>query len=419
MNGEDISYTTDKYFTYSRNIIQEKGDVSVTYAYFLRHHCMTALEIAKEYIRSSYPEAKINSRKEGTIVASEGLLMTVSGSFERLVELETGILQRIGMSCIAAYNSYKMITALPYCSFLDMSARHLSGPEQHELLAYGASVADRKAKQEKSAKGFIGSSTDHSSRIYGFSSGSGSTPHALVGYAAYNLKRDRNFSCPPSVAVFDYFVRSNPEIQNVAILVDYFGEEITDALDVAHFRASQLNQRNKLYEDKNVYIRLDTHGGRFLQNLNYEKSVQVVAEYIEKNYNKSFRNEYAIVDFVLDEFDLANDALIDEVRKHLFGKGVSAAAIIKMRNELDAAKYGYSDIPEPNKSYVGIIASSGFDLKKCIIMSKLNVPIDIVGTGSFIPSTFKETFATADIIEYNGEQSVKLGREHLLELSLD
>ncbi|HET7882673.1 MAG TPA: nicotinate phosphoribosyltransferase, partial [Acetobacteraceae bacterium] len=41
-------------------------------------------------------------------------------------------------------------------------------------------------------------------------------------------------------------------------------------------------------------------------------------------------------------------------------------------------------------------------------------PIDVVGTGSFIPSIWQETYATADIIEYDGAPLVKLGREFLL-----
>jgi nicotinate phosphoribosyltransferase len=37
-----------------------------------------------------------------------------------------------------------------------------------------------------------------------------------------------------------------------------------------------------------------------------------------------------------------------------------------------------------------------------------------VGTGSFIPDSWSETYATADIVEYDGTPRVKLGREFLL-----
>ena len=38
----------------------------------------------------------------------------------------------------------------------------------------------------------------------------------------------------------------------------------------------------------------------------------------------------------------------------------------------------------------------------------------MVGTGSFIPEDWHETYATADIIEYDGQARVKVGREFLL-----
>ena len=69
-----------------------------------------------------------------------------------------------------------------------------------------------------------------------------------------------------------------------------------------------------------------------------------------------------------------------------------------------------------NKKFcnVSIVASSGFDLFKCTIMAQVNAPITMIGTGSFLPKTLSETYATADIIEYNGQPSVKVGREWLL-----
>jgi nicotinate phosphoribosyltransferase len=46
-------------------------------------------------------------------------------------------------------------------------------------------------------------------------------------------------------------------------------------------------------------------------------------------------------------------------------------------------------------------------------MAEANAPIDIIGTGSFLPENWTETYATADIIEYDGVNRVKLGREFL------
>jgi len=47
-------------------------------------------------------------------------------------------------------------------------------------------------------------------------------------------------------------------------------------------------------------------------------------------------------------------------------------------------------------------------------MADANTPIDVVGTGSFIPEQWSETYATADIVSYDGEPMVKIGREFLL-----
>ena len=63
---------------------------------------------------------------------------------------------------------------------------------------------------------------------------------------------------------------------------------------------------------------------------------------------------------------------------------------------------------------VRIIASSGFTNNKCKAMSLAESPIDIVGTGSFLPEKWSETYATADIIKYGNEKRVKVSREYLL-----
>ena len=63
---------------------------------------------------------------------------------------------------------------------------------------------------------------------------------------------------------------------------------------------------------------------------------------------------------------------------------------------------------------VKIVASSGFNPAKCKLMGEAKAPIDVVGTGSYLPERWAETYATADIVEYDGEPRVKIGREFLL-----
>ena len=61
-----------------------------------------------------------------------------------------------------------------------------------------------------------------------------------------------------------------------------------------------------------------------------------------------------------------------------------------------------------------ITASSGFDPDKCRVFSFAKAPVNTIGTGSYLPKIWSETYATADIISYNGEEKVKYGREFLL-----
>ena len=93
----------------------------------------------------------------------------------------------------------------------------------------------------------------------------------------------------------------------------------------------------------------------------------------------------------------------EEELRYLVGTGVSAAAIFHLRAELDRAGF----------DKVKIVASSGFGPAKCRIMAEAKAPIDVVGSGSFLPSNWTETYATADIVEYDGEKRVKIGREFL------
>jgi nicotinate phosphoribosyltransferase len=90
--------------------------------------------------------------------------------------------------------------------------------------------------------------------------------------------------------------------------------------------------------------------------------------------------------------------------RYLVGPGVSAAAIWALREALDAEGF----------HKVKIVASSGFGPAKCRLMAEAEAPIDVVGTGSFLPEKWSETYATADIVEYDGQPRVKVGREFLL-----
>lgn len=380
-----VSARTDKYFSKTRRIIEKFGEKKVNYGVFQRRDVITATQRAIDFILEQYPEAQITKHfQDGSLVPSKTKILTIAGNFSKLVELETLFLQRLGFSQVSAFNAYQMSLALPNVAFIDMHGRHATGDDMVIAAAYGASIGSNSAKLQ-GAKGFIGTSNDLTAHFYSTKFGIGTMPHAVIGYAGTTLN---------SVKMY---VQAVPEDTNIVALVDYFGKEITDSIEVAKWFYSEEGPKNKT-----LGVRLDTHGGRFLEGLTYEKSVEVVCKWL----NIWPANEYAAVKRVLgaEAFDVASDDYIDRVRKLLFAQGVSAAAIIHTHKKL--AKAGFPQVK--------IIASSGFDLFKCRIMGKANVPVDVVGTGSFLPKTLEETYSTADIFSYDGETSIKVGREWLI-----
>jgi len=119
-------------------------------------------------------------------------------------------------------------------------------------------------------------------------------------------------------------------------------------------------------------------------------------------------NEYEAVRNVMGEEAFDADTLNivkDRVRRVLFGTGVSVAAVIKLRQTLDQAGFNAAKI----------VASSGFNLFKCKMFGNARAPVDVIGTGSFIPDPYADTYATADVFLYDGELNVKLGREKLFQ----
>ena len=385
-----IESQTDKYFTNTHRIVSANGDAQDTFAIFMRRRVVAAFEPAIRLIRHFVPDVEIRHfYQEGDIVPSESKMLEITGSMARLSEVETLLLQKIGFPCVSANNAYEMCRAMPGSAFMDMHARHGSGPEMNILAAYGAAVGSAAARRaDPSVKGFVGSSQDITAPFFGARAGMGTMPHALVGYTGGDV-----------LAAMKLFAASIPEVQTLTALVDYTGEEVTDSLRCAHwfYEEAKLQDEGKLFG-----IRLDTHGGRFAEGLDYEKSVDTVGHWL------GVHGEYNIVEQVLGgravQLD-PNNILVDKVRRILFGKGVSVAAIIHVRRALDRA--GYKEAL--------IVGSSGFDPQKCQIMGAARAPLDMVGTGSFLPATLTETYATADIIAYDGVKRVKVGREFLFD----
>ena len=385
-----LSVVTDKYFSNTSAIVAGKKDAQVTYGVFLRRRAIAALEPAIRLIKTLVPQAEIKRFfAEGDKVPAQAKILEISGPMSKLSEVETVMLQKVGFPCISARNAHAMCMAVPHASFLDMHARHATGAEMNLLAAYGAAVGSDAARaDDPKVKGFIGSSQDLTAPLFGAEHGVGTMPHALVGYTGGDV-----------VEATKLFIKELPDAPAVISLVDYEGHETSDALKCAEwfFNEAKLQDQGKSFG-----VRLDTHGGRFAEGLDFEKSIDIVGEFLGVD------GEYNIVERILGQGAVHLDAgnlMVDRVRRILFGAGVSAASIIHMRQVLDAGGF----------EKARIVASSGFNTQKCHVVGAAGVPVDMIGTGSFLPATMTETYATADITSYNGEKRVKLGREFLLE----
>ncbi len=364
----EVARQVDRYFLRTKQTVGQFGDKRVTYAIFMRRPVVFCPKLAVDWLetiaaqRGTRVEIEPN-HNEGEWVGAGDPMMYVSGSLFHLVDLETTYLQKIGPACVAAYNAYTMCVDLPKVAFLAMDARHCAGGEMAEMMAYAASVGSAAAKREVGAVGFIGSSTDSASRFFGQTVGKGTMPHAFIGYAGSTLR------------AAEMMVEAFPA-DDLTVLVDYYGLEVTDTLAVCR-RFPELAAAGRLG------VRLDTHGGRYMEGLDLASSYAV----LERNVPLAIRGYRT-------ETEL----------RHLVGTGVSAASIWHMRRTLDGAGF-----PK-----VKIVASSGFTPAKCKTMAVANVPVDVIGTGSYLPDVWTETYATSDIIEYDGRASVKVGREFLL-----
>jgi len=365
---DELPAWTDQYFLKTKEAVGRFGDKTVTYAVFMRRPVISAPRLAVAWLeavaKARGAEVKVEvNYSEGRWVGAGEPILYITGSLFHLVDLETIFLQKLGPACVAAFNAYTMCADLSKVAFLAMDARHCAGLEMAEIMAYAASVGSARARRKHGAKGFIGNATDATAHFFGQDGGKGTMPHALIGYAGTTLR------------AAEMFHETFPD-DDMTVLVDYFGREVTDSLEVCR-RFPNLVAAGRLA------VRLDTPGSRFVEGLDPPHSYAVMERHAPQAI-RGYRNESEL--------------------RYLVGAGVSAAAIYHVRDALDREGF----------QRVRIVASSGFDPAKCKVMAEAGAPIDIVGTGSYLPQRWTETYATADIIAYDGEPRVKVGREFLL-----
>ena len=364
----DIAAWTDQYFRRTKDVVGRFGDATVTYAVFMRRPVVSAPRLVVNWLHDMAMRRRttidIDVRyDEGRWVGAGEPILYITGSLYHLVDLETLLLQKLGPPCVAAYNAYTMCADLPHVAFLAMDARHCAGTEMAEAMAYAAAVGSARAKRKVGAVGFIGNATDATAPYFGQENGQGTMPHALIGYAGSTLR---------AAEMYDECFPGAP----MTVLVDYFGREITDSLTVCRLFP-------KRAAEGGLSVRIDTPGSRFIESLDPPASYAV----LEGNAHEAVRGYRS-----------------DNELRYLVGPGVSAAAVWALREALN--REGFDKVK--------IVASSGFGPAKCRLMAEANAPIDVIGTGSFLPEQWTETYATADVVEYNGVPRVKIGREFLL-----
>ena len=362
---------TDSYFLKTKAIVEQFGDRRATYAVFMRRPVISTPRLAIEFLETMAAargvsfEIEVN-HPEGAMVGAGEVILYVSGPLYHLVDLETLMLQKLGPACVAAYNASAMCAELPKVAFLAMDARHCAGSDMADMMAYAAAVGSAHAKKIAGAIGFIGCAADATAPYFGQKKGIGTMPHALIGYAGSTVRAAEMF-----VATFPH--------EPLTVLVDYFGQETSDAVAVCR-------RFPELAAAGNLAFRMDTPGGRYCEGLDLGSSYAILEAHAPQSI-RGYRTE-------------------DELRD-LVGTGVSAAALWKMRLVLDEAGF-----PKAR-----IVASSGFGPQKCRMMAVANAPINAIGTGSYLPEQWRETYATADIIAFDGQPMVKAGREFLLRKS--
>ena len=360
---------TDQYFSRTRQVVERFGDKLVTYCVFMRRPVLFAPALMLDWldgIKAAQQDLACTVEPcfvEGDWVGAGEPMLYLTGNLARMAELETLYLQRLGAACVAAWNAYQMCTEMPNTSFIAMDARHCAGLDMAEMMAYAASVGSQVAKKHVGARGFIGNATRASAHYFGRADGMGTMPHALIGYAGSTLR------------AAEMYHETFPN-ENITVLVDYFGQEVTDAIAVCrHFP--------QLERDGRLAFRLDTHGGRFVEGMDTARSYQLLERYAPSSI-RGYRTDSQLA--------------------HLIGTGVSAAAVWYFRESLNEAGFDRARI----------VVSSGFTVAKCRMMNEAMAPVDVIGTGSYLPDSWTETYVTADIVAYDGEARVKVGREFLL-----
>src|SRR6516164_6692137 len=123
MADASLAARTDSYFLKTKAIVGRFGDRPATYAVFMRRPVVSAPRFAIDFLEGQAAAREVGfeielDHPEGAWVGAGDPILHVTGPLFHLADLETVLLQKLGPTCVAAYNAYAMCAELPKVAFL-------------------------------------------------------------------------------------------------------------------------------------------------------------------------------------------------------------------------------------------------------------------------------------------------------------
>jgi nicotinate phosphoribosyltransferase len=292
-------YYSDAYFNFTKQLLErEDKHAQVTMQVFQKKHSVLggideAIAILK-LCSDDWDALEVNALYEGDEIEPFETVLTIEGDYRLFAHLETVYLGVMARRSLVMKNVREVVEAAGQKQILFFPARH-----DHWLVQTGDGWAAHVA-------GAIGVSTDAQASWWG-GRGVGTVPHSLI--ASYD---------GDTVAASRAWARQYAHETNVTVLVDFWNDSVTTAIEVADALGDDL-----------WGVRLDTS--------------ELIVDNALWNEMGDFRPT-----------------------------GVNPVLVHKVRDALDAAGH----------ERVKIVASGGFTPEKIREFERIGVPVDAYGVGS-------------------------------------
>jgi nicotinate phosphoribosyltransferase len=305
----------------------------------------------------------IRARWDGDRFAPNEAAMVIEGLFGELVNLETTYLGMLAFSGAATHMS-RIVAAAGDIPVIDMSARHYPY-EIIQQTAYAAAVGGARGTSTRAGQRYvlqwlgtgkgewirIGDQAPREFKVYG------TIPHCL------NAVMDGS-----SVAAAKAYLERFPDVP-LTVLIDFEGRELDVCREAAKAFGKQL-----------AAVRIDTHGARIHQ----DGHTQPVPEFVDR-----------ILAAVEDP-----DAARQGLERYGFGPGVTIESVYNVRRVLDKA----------GARHTKVFVSSGFTAEKVAAFRACEVPMDAIGTGSWVEFLMFTSDVTHVFENRRWDQRSKAGR---------